>query len=146
MAILREGTEIFIYASSFIYEQVFFKSFLLGGFIGASIGISAGVLIYYLILSIQYKNPLFSIGVMAFISASMSSQAIMYLMQAGIINSQLPLWNSSDLISESSIPGQLLYAFIGYEATPTPLQVGVYTLILSIETFIIFWAKKSTRS
>jgi high-affinity iron transporter len=44
--------------------------------------------------------------------------------------SQYPLWDTSEWISERSITGQMLYALLGYEATPTPIQAAAYLIAI----------------
>jgi high-affinity iron transporter len=36
------------------------------------------------------------------------------------------LWDSSAVLPENSVVGQMLYAFIGYEATPSGAQIIAY--------------------
>jgi high-affinity iron transporter len=45
----------------------------------------------------------------------------------------LPIWDTSSFISEQSTVGQVMFAMMGYEATPTLLQVLVYitSIVLS---------------
>jgi high-affinity iron transporter len=67
---------------------------------------------------------------LALVAAGMASQAVVYLMQGGLVESQLPVWDSSGWISETSVTGQLLYAVLGYEATPTLKQLVFYCATL----------------
>ena len=67
-----------------------------------------------------------------FIAGGMVSQATQLLIQADFIVSQQALWDTSSLISERSLLGQMLYALIGYEATPTPIQSILYISSLII--------------
>ena len=60
------------------------------------------------------------------VAAGMSSQAALLLIQADWLPAQLPLWDSSGWLPETSVTGQVLYALVGYEATPTPVQAGFY--------------------
>jgi high-affinity iron transporter len=73
------------------------------------------------------------------IGAGMAGQASLLLIQADWLPSQAPLWDSSNLVAENSITGQLLYALIGYEATPTPIQAIAYFggLILPLVLMLI---------
>ena len=73
------------------------------------------------------------------IAAAMISQVIQQLIQADWIISQYPLWDTSNWINERSITGQLLYALIGYEATPTPIQVTAYLFAVFIIVFVSFY-------
>ena len=60
------------------------------------------------------------------LAAGMASQAAQMLVQADWLPSQYPAWDSSWLVSEQSVTGQLLYALVSYEATPTPLQIFIH--------------------
>jgi len=133
LAICREGAEIFIYGYAYTARMDSVFNMILGCAIGAGIGISIGVLCYYLLTSLNRRWLTRAlVSMLTLITAGMAVQAIMNLMQAGVIESQLPLWNSSDLIGEASIAGQLLYALMGYEATPTLSQVACYTAVVAL--------------
>jgi len=126
-AITREGSEILIYLSSFTDGRGLLQPVLLGSLVGAGIGASVGALAYYALLNInQSRFPYACIAVVMLIGAGMAGQASLLLIQADWLPSQAPLWNSSSLVAEDSITGQLLYALIGYEATPTPIQAAAY--------------------
>jgi len=133
LAISREGAEIFIYGYAFTAHLDSIFNVVLGCIIGGGIGISVGVLCYYL-LTLLHRRWLSAVlvSMLTLISAGMMAQAIMNLMQAGVIESQMPLWDSSGVIAEASMTGQLLYALIGYEATPTPWQATAYGAILAL--------------
>ncbi len=60
------------------------------------------------------------------VGAGMASQVAQLLIQADWLPSRLPVWDTSGWISETSVTGQLLYALIGYEATPTAIQAGFH--------------------
>lgn len=47
------------------------------------------------------------------LAAGMASSAAGYLFQVGWLPSQRSIWNSSDLVPERSILGQLLHVLIG---------------------------------
>jgi high-affinity iron transporter len=125
--ITREGSEILIYFSSFMDGRGLMQPVLLGSLVGAGIGASVGALAYYALLNINRSwFPYASIAVVMVIGAGMAGQATLLLIQADWLPSQAPLWNSSGWVAENSITGQLLYALIGYEATPTPIQATAY--------------------
>ena len=129
-AIVREGSEIWIFYSGFISDPDIFINTILGGTIGLFIGVSVGALLYYVLTLLQpVPNRWLSIGLLALVAAGMCSQAINSLTQADYLSSSAAVWNSSSIIDENSIPGQLLYALIGYEATPTLPQVICYALV-----------------
>jgi high-affinity iron transporter len=72
--------------------------------------------------------------------AGMLSQAVLYLIQADLLPSQLPLWDTSNFISESSLMGELLHAMLGYEASPTAIQALVY-----LGSLLLFFAYAGMR-
>lgn len=132
-ATVREGSEIIIYIHGFVTVPELFQSVLLGSAIGAGIGISIGVCIYYILLNMPI-NISVRVGYVltVLLAGSMISQSIQQLTQADWVISQYPIWDTSTWISEHSITGQLLYALVGYEATPTGLQVTAYLSALFI--------------
>ena len=67
----------------------------------------------------------------------MMSQATQFLIQADWLASTEPVWDSSHIISEHSLPGQLLYALMAYEATPTWSQIIIYLTSLLLMLIVI---------
>jgi len=63
---------------------------------------------------------------MALFVGNMLSQATLQLTQADWIPSTHAIWDSSHWLSENSILGQSLYALLGYEATPSAVQLIAY--------------------
>lgn len=132
-ATIREGSEIIIYIHGFVTVHESLHAVLLGSAIGGGIGTSIGVCIYYL-LSNMPMNISAKVGYIltVFVAGGMISQTIQQLVQADWLISQYPLWDTSMWLSEHSVTGQLLYALIGYEATPTAIQVTAYLSALTI--------------
>ena len=75
----------------------------------------------------------------------MLSQATLQLTQADWLPAAQPLWDSSYWVSENSITGHVLYSLIGYEATPSGLQVTAYVSGMISVLFIIVVAKLRAR-
>ena len=72
---------------------------------------------------------------MLFITAGMSSIGAKYLVAAGYLSSYSKVvWNTSTIISEQTIAGQILHALFGYSDQPMFIQVVFYigTLLLFI--------------
>lgn len=127
LAITREGAEVFIFLSGFLQRQDTLQAVLLGGGIGFSIGISVGLLLFYGLTSLPRRWGLISsLILLALFAGNMLSQASLQLAQADWITSGGALWNSASWIAENSITGQLLYAMVGYEATPSLTQMISY--------------------
>ena len=127
LATSREGFEVLVYVFGFAGNLKHLLAVLVGSAIGAGIGISIGALIYYLLRSMPRDPSHFvSLFLLVLVAAALVSQASLLLIQADWLPSQLPVWDSSAVIAEDSVAGQLLYALIGYEATPTAIQAGFY--------------------
>jgi len=127
LSVAREGVEVLIYMYAYSDSLPQFIHALTGAVIGTSIGISIGVLLYYLLSHpVIGKSPTTGLVLLALIAAGLLSQAVLLLIQADWLPSHLPLWNTTDWLSESTVTGQLLYVLIGYEATPTAIQVSFY--------------------
>jgi len=81
------------------------------------------------------------------LAAGMSSQAAQYLIQADVLTSMVsPLWDTSDVLSEQSLPGMLLHSLIGYVAQPAGIQVVFYLVTLVAISAGMKWAGKSHRA
>jgi high-affinity iron transporter len=147
LATVREGSEIMIYLSGFLQIPNQMASVFAGSVIGAGIGISTGAVFYYALLNLKHQVAKYSgATLLVLVAAGMASQATQLLTQADWLPAQYPLWDSSWLIDEQSITGQLLYALIGYEATPSPLQVIIYiaSIILLIALAALFTRNRNT--
>lgn len=146
IAIMHEGSELSIYSYSFMQIHDNNLSLILGGGLGLGIGASLGAIVYYLLINLQRKTLLIAaIVILILISAGMASQAALYLIQSGWLPSHSALWDTSNIISERSIVGQLLYALIGYEATPSPVQVMFYFTVIIICIISIIISTKYKR-
>jgi high-affinity iron transporter len=130
-SLTREGSEIWIYLSGYVHQPDKLSPALVGAAIGTGLGMSLGALIYYVFvfMSQRYFLPVFLV-VISLIAGGLSMQIAKQLMQIGLLDSGAPLWDSSFLISQHSWLGELLYALVGYDSRPTPIQGFFYVLTL----------------
>lgn len=132
-AVTREGAEILLYLSAFQGRPQAVPDLLLGAVLGGGVGFSAGALLYYLLRGLpQRLAGRVTVLLLALVGAGMWSQASALLIQADWLPSHAPLWDSSAVLPENSLPGQLLYALMGYEATPGPWQVALTAVALGL--------------
>lgn len=67
----------------------------------------------------------------AFLAAGMAAQAVGFLEQADKLRLfNTTLWNTSGILSDSSLFGKVLHTLIGYNDQPTGMQVLVYVAVL----------------
>lgn len=126
-AMIRELAEIFIYIFSYGIASGQTAPVVSGAAIGAGVGVSLGIFIFFGLLWLGKRRCLqVSAILLGLIGAGMMSQATRFLVQSGLLPGERILWDSSWLVSESSLPGELLHALLGYDATPGIEQLMVY--------------------
>lgn len=145
MAVTREGAEIQLYIGGFMAVVEYRQAVLLGSALGAGIGISAGIIFYWTLVTRprRWAYPLCLLCLCP-LATGMIMQGTLLLEQAGWVQAGEPVWNSGEIISEQSIAGELLYAVFGYEATPGPLLIGLYGLGLALSLLASIFAIRSS--
>jgi high-affinity iron transporter len=107
---------------------------LAGGVIGIALGAALSALIYFGLLALP-THRLFAVttGLITLLAAGLGAQAVFFLQQADYFQGLAsPLWDSSWLLSDDSIPGRLLHTLIGYTATPDAAQLLAYALVIAL--------------
>lgn len=127
LAIVREFSEILLYLQGFANNQGQLYSVLAGSIIGAAIGLSIGIVFYYgFTLRSGNRSLHLCLLTLMFVVAGIVAQVAPMLQQIDLLPATNPVWDSSRLLTEDSITGQLLYAVLGYEATPSPWHLAFY--------------------
>lgn len=131
-AVMREGSEavLFLWAIATGGEQS--MSMVLGGFGGVMAGVAAGLLLYAGLLRIPVRH-FFSVAswMVVLLAAGLAAQAAGFLNQVGLLPSLgHGIWNTSDMLNQSSIVGQLLHILVGYIARPSGIEVLFYVATL----------------
>lgn len=133
VAVLREGSEVVLFLYGMAVSGSDSAQMTLGGILGLAGGVATGTLLYFGLLGIP-TSLLFRVTgwLILLLAAGMAATAAGFLSQAGILPSYQPLWNTSEFLSEHSLVGQILHVLIGYQASPTVIQLGFYlaTLVL----------------
>jgi high-affinity iron transporter len=138
LAVIREGSEIYIYLSAFQGKQESRLGLYSGSVIGFGIGLSFCALFYYCLLSYTPRRALVIGSVLlSLVAGGMIMQGVKMLIQADYLPDG-QLWDTSGVIPEDGLTGQLLYAMVGYEASPAPVQVAIYLFSISLMLFTLF--------
>ncbi len=129
IAILREGSEtvLFLYGIAAGGEATL-ADMALGGLAGLAGGVLCGALLYKGLVRIP-THRFFAVtnGLILLLAAGMAAQAAGFLVQADAVPPLGPeLWNTSQILSEKSLLGQILHALVGYIANPSGVQVLAY--------------------
>jgi high-affinity iron transporter len=143
--ILREVTEMILYMHGLAVSSEFSPTdYILGFGSGIVMGIAVAVGIYYGLSKMALKY-LFSVSfkLLVLVAASLAAEAAGILTSIGYLNvGNEPLWNSSWLISDSSLIGQVLKMLVGYNAQPNAMQI-IFFVITAV--FIFTSAKLGER-
>ncbi len=68
-----------------------------------------------------------------FLAAGLAAQSVLFFQQAGIVTAlSQTAWDTSGVLSDTSILGRILRTLIGYSDQPSVMQVVVYCLTLAI--------------
>lgn len=128
VAVMREGSEavLFLWAIATGGEQSL--NMTLGGMGGVLAGILVGLLLYIGLLRIPVRH-FFSVTswLILLLASGLAAQAAGFLNQIGVLPSLgNSLWNTSDILNQSSLLGQLLHILVGYIARPSGIEVVFY--------------------
>lgn len=149
LAVLREGSEtvLFLYGVATGGENGV-RNTLMGGLLGLSSGAVVATLLYAGLLKVPVRWFFAVTSVLVLmLAASMASQAARLLIQADLLPSlAVPLWDTSDVLSQSSALGTVLHGLIGYEAQPAGMQVLAYALVLALIVTGMQLVSKRTKS
>jgi high-affinity iron transporter len=141
LAVLREGAEVVLFLNGIVAADGGSASTLLaGGVLGLAAGALAGATAYFGLLRIPLRHLFGVTGwLLLLLAAGMAAQAASYLEQAGYLPALgRSLWNSSWLLSEQSIVGQVLHTLVGYVARPDGIQVLFYLLTGGLMALLMF--------
>ena len=135
VAVLREGSEVVL----FLYGVLATGSdttwgVALGGFAGLVLGAPVCWLTYVGLLKIPSRALFATTTVLiALLAAGMAAQATAFLERANWLTAlDTVVWDSSSLLSDSSLLGKALHTLIGYTDQPTAMQLIVYLAILAV--------------
>lgn len=135
LAVLREGAEtvLFLYGIAAGEGGTGNTAMLLGGAAGVVLGVAVGYAVYAGLLRVPLRWFFTATGLLVLLlAAGMASQAARFLIQADLLPSlAAPLWDTSAILSESSLPGMLLRGLIGYDARPAGMQLVFYGVVLA---------------
>jgi high-affinity iron transporter len=148
LAVLREGSEtvLFLYGIA-ASGNGGVSEMLVGGLIGALMGIAIGYMIYAGLLRIPLRWFFAATGTLVLLlAAGMASSAARFLIQADLLPSMVsPLWDTSAVIPENGLLGMLLHSLIGYDARPAGMQVIFYITVLATIGFGMKWVSSPRR-
>ncbi len=132
-AVLREGAEVVLFLYGvLISDGGTATTIALGAFFGLILGSAVSALTYLGLISIPtryiFKTTSWLITLLA---AGMAAQSASFLEKAGVVTVLSDtVWDSSNLLSEQSIPGRIMHTLVGYADQPSLFQLLAYVATL----------------
>lgn len=132
VTVIREGIETALFLTAVNGEGI-----LMGAIIGLLIAALMSVLLYRATLKLNLKRFFLVSGwLLILVAAGLMSHTFHALAEVGIVPELMEgVWNLEGFISNESLLGKILHAFIGYESSPSLIQVIAY----SVYVFMIGW-------
>jgi len=128
VAVMREGSEAVLFLWAIATSGEHSLNMVLGGFGGVIAGILVGLLLYLGLLRIPVRH-FFSITswLILFLASGLAAQAAGFLNQIGLLPALgNGVWNTSNILNQTSLVGQLLHILVGYIARPSGIEVVFY--------------------
>jgi FTR1 family protein len=131
LAVLREGSEVVLFLYGIAAGGTGAGALALGSLAGLALGTATGVAVYYGLAAIPQRQLFAVTGVLLLLlAAGMAAQAAGFLVQAGKLPPLAdPVWDSSGIVPEHGVPGQVLHALIGYAERPSGMQLLFFAVV-----------------
>lgn len=137
LVLLLNGSHFILYLTSYWSQSLQFESLFIGIILGVGICISFAILLYFIL---RYSDTVIytktSRYFLLFFAIGQLMQSIVLLQQVDVLPMSRILWNSTNLIAENAELGQLLRVLIGYETTPSLMQLVIYLTALIVPVLI----------
>jgi high-affinity iron transporter len=134
VAVMREGSEIALFLYGLVAAGgTTAKDLLIGSALGLAAGVAVSAVTYFGLATIPPRR-LFAVttALITFLAAGLAAQAANFLQQAGMapVLSDTA-WDTSAILSDTSLFGRVLHTLVGYSDQPSVLQVVVYAATLA---------------
>ncbi len=149
LTVLREGAESVLFLHGMASgDDSSLGDVLGGGALGLVGGATLGVIMYFGLMRIPLKWFFSVTGWMiVLLAAGLAGQMARFLIQADWLPSLVsPLWDTSTILSADSLPGRILHALVGYEPSPSAMQMVFYVATLGVILFVASLVKRQQTS
>lgn len=147
VAIMREGSEVALFLYGLVASSDTTSwDLLIGSLAGLVAGVGVTALTYLGLVNIPARR-LFAVTtwLITFLAAGLAAQAVVFLQQAGVVTAlSRTAWDTSFILSDSSLPGRVLHTLMGYADQPSQMQVLVYAVTLGAIVGLTRWTRPPT--
>ncbi|HEV3045216.1 MAG TPA: FTR1 family protein [Roseiarcus sp.] len=135
VAVMREGSEIalFLYGLAAAGGSSA-AGLLLGSALGLVAGCAVSALTFLGLVTIPQRY-LFQVTtiLITFLAAGLAAQSVLFFQQAGLVTAlSQTAWDTSGVLSDTSLFGRVLHTLVGYSDQPSVMQVVVYAATLAV--------------
>jgi high-affinity iron transporter len=133
VAVLREGAEVVLFLWGVaVATKAGAPALLAGGAAGLGGGALVSWLLYRGLVAIPLRHLFTVTGwLIALLAAGMAGQAAAILAGADLIPSWgFELWDTSWVLSQTSLPGRTLHVLVGYSDRPMGIQLAAWLAVL----------------
>ncbi|HUV99491.1 MAG TPA: FTR1 family protein [Gallionella sp.] len=142
VAVMREGSEAVLFLWAIATSGEHSLNMVLGGLGGVASGILVGLLLYFGLLRIPVRHFFsFTSWLILLLASGLAAQAAGFLNQIGLLpDLGNGVWNTSNILNQNSLFGQLLHILVGYIARPSGIEIVFYvgtflTILTLMRTF-----------
>ncbi len=133
VAVMREGSEVALFLYGLMAAGgTTARDLLFGSALGLIGGVAVSAVTYFGLVTIP-AHRLFAVtsALITFLAAGLAAQAVNFLQQAGVVSIFAnTAWDTSAILSDTSLFGRVLHTLVGYSDQPSVLQVIVYAATL----------------
>jgi high-affinity iron transporter len=134
VAVMREGSEVALFLYGLVAAGgTTSADLLLGSALGLAAGAALSAATYFGLTAIPARR-LFGVtsALIALLAAGLAAQAANFLQQAGVAPWLAETaWDTSSILSDTSLIGRVLHTLVGYADQPSELQALVYAATLA---------------
>jgi len=136
LAVVREGSEVVLFLNGMFMGGSSAVELISGSGLGVAGGMLIGITMYFGLLRIPVQHFFKVTGWMILLlAAGLAASAVGFLEQAGLLPVLKPvMWDSSWLLEDRSLAGQLAHTLIGYQSRPSGIAlvawIGTFSTIL----------------
>ena len=134
VAVMREGSEVALFLYGLVASaNSTSRELIEGSLIGLALGCAVTAVTYLGLVTIPTKR-LFTVTtvLITFLAAGLAAQAVLFLQQAGVVTALgQTAWDTSGILSDTSLFGRVLHTLVGYADQPSVLQVVVYAIVVT---------------
>ena len=145
LTVLREGAESVLFLHGMATGgSSSITDIIAGGALGLAGGAALGTIMYLGLMKIPLRW-FFSVtgALLVLLAAGLAGQMARFLIQADMLPAlAAPLWDSSSLLSTTSLLGSVLHVLVGYESNPSGMQMLFYAGTLGAILFAAALVKR----